>query len=101
MLNQFANPPQSPAECVFARTTQTISADLRSEVTPCQFGGKPDCASCGCIASMALAAVAAHKLKGLIPVGPIFEASVRIGEARARRKRAVPVPAEDEIRILQ
>lgn len=99
MLKQFSNPPRSPEECVFARTTGIISADLRSEVTPCQFGGQPDCASCGCIASMALAAVAAHKLGGLIPVGAIFEASIRIGEAR--RKRPAPVPAHGELRILQ
>ena len=99
MLRQFANPPRTPGECVFARTTGTISADLRSEVTPCQFGGQPDCSTCGCVASMALAAVAAHKLGGLIPVGAIFEASVRIGEAR--RKRPEPVPAEGGLRILQ
>lgn len=99
MLEQFAKPPRSPEECIFARTTETLSADLRSEVTPCQFGGKPDCASCGCVASMALAAVGAHKLGGLIPVGAIFKASVRIGEAR--RKRTEAVPAGDGLRILQ
>jgi MoaA/NifB/PqqE/SkfB family radical SAM enzyme len=98
MLKQFATPPRSPAECVFARTTRIISADLRSAVTPCQFGGNPDCASCGCIASMGLAALAAHKLGGLIPVGAIFEASIKIGEAR--RKRSEPVPVESGLRIL-
>ncbi len=98
MLRQFANPPRSPEACVFARTTGVISADLRSEVKPCQFGGKPDCASCGCFASMGLAAVAAHKLWGVIPVGAIFEASVRIGESRRRRRE--PVPAVDGLKIL-
>ncbi len=62
LLRQFAAPPQSPQECVFARTTQTLSADLKTKIVPCQFGGDPDCSSCGCIASMGLAAVAAHKL---------------------------------------
>lgn len=99
MLKEFATPPKSPDECVFARTTGIISADLRSEVTPCQFGGQPDCSSCGCIASMALAAVAAHRLGGVIPVGALFKASIRIGEAR--KKRPEPVPAEDGLRILQ
>lgn len=99
LLKQFAAPPESPEKCVFARTTATISADLRTEITPCQFGGNPDCASCGCIASMVLAAVAAHKLFGLIPVGAIFEASIRIGEAR--RRRTEPVPVESGLRILQ
>jgi len=62
MIRQFAAPPHSPEECIFAQTTQTLSADLQTKITPCQFGGKPDCASCGCIASMGLAAVGAYQL---------------------------------------
>ena len=85
MIRQFATPPQSPKECVFALTTQTLSADLKTKIVPCQFGGNPDCGSCGCIASMGLAAVAAHKLGGVIPVGAIFKASIKIGQARAKR----------------
>ena len=85
MIKQFATPPHSPQDCVFALTTQTISADLETKIVPCQFGGNPDCSSCGCIASMGLAAVAAHKLGGFIPVGAIFKASVKIGQARTRR----------------
>jgi MoaA/NifB/PqqE/SkfB family radical SAM enzyme len=82
MIRQFATPPASPDECVFALTTQTLSADLKTKIVPCQYGGKPDCSSCGCIASMGLAAVAAHKLGGVIPVGAIFKASVKIGQLR-------------------
>jgi sulfatase maturation enzyme AslB (radical SAM superfamily) len=82
LIRQFASPPESPDECVFARTTRTLSADLRTEVTPCQFGGHPDCRSCGCIASMGLAAVAAHKLGGIVPLGMLFETSVKIGQIR-------------------
>lgn len=99
MLEQFAKPPRTPEDCIFARTTGIISADLRSEVTPCQFGGKPDCASCGCVASMALAAVGAHKLGGLVPVGAIFNASIRIGEARKRRPETIP--AQEGLRVLR
>src|SRR3984957_7027949 len=90
MIRQFASPPSNPKECVFALTTQTLSADLKTKIVPCQFGGKPDCSSCGCIASMGLAAVAAHKLGGVISVGAIFKASVRIGQVRA--KRFTPLP---------
>ncbi len=75
---------------MFALTTQTISADLKTKITPCQFGGNPDCGSCGCIASMGLAAVAAHKLGGLIPVGSIFKASIKLGQLRARQKPEPP-----------
>ena len=91
LIRQFASPPHSPGDCVFALTTQTISADLETRIVPCQFGGNPDCASCGCIASMGLAAVAAHKLGGLIPVGAIFKASIRIGQAR-NKPAATPTP---------
>ena len=98
MIRQFASPPHSPKDCVFALTTQTISADLKTKITPCQFGGKPDCESCGCIASMGLAAVAAHKLGGFIPVGAIFKASVRIGQARS--KHSSPPPPAEPLRVL-
>ena len=99
MIRQFSTPPNSPDECVFARTTKVISADLRSEITPCQFGGKPDCSACGCAASMGLAAIAEHKLAGFIPIGLIFKSSLRIGEARLRRRRQ-PAP-EDPLKVLQ
>ncbi len=86
MIRQFAAPPRSPSDCVFALTTQTLSADLMTRITPCQFGGNPDCSSCGCVASMGLAAVASHKLGGIIPVGSIFKASLRIGRSRAKSR---------------
>jgi sulfatase maturation enzyme AslB (radical SAM superfamily) len=80
VIRQFASPPKTPADCVFALTTTTLSADLRTEVTPCQFGGNPDCGSCGCIASMGLAAVAAHKWGGIVPLGMLFRTSLRVGQ---------------------
>ncbi len=86
LLSVYASPPESPDECVFAKTTQVISADLTTRITPCQFGGNPDCSQCGCIASAGLAAVARHELFGFIPVGSIFSGSMRIGE-RVRRLR--------------
>jgi organic radical activating enzyme len=100
LIRQFATPPLSPKDCVFALTTQTLSADLKTKITPCQYGGNPDCGSCGCIASMGLAAVAAHKLAGFIPVGAIFRASIKIGQARQRRHPQPPT-VEDALRVLQ
>ncbi len=84
VIRQFASPPHSPQDCVFALTTQTLSADLETRITPCQFGGNPDCASCGCVASMGLASIGAHKLGGMLSVGSIFKASVKIGQKRAK-----------------
>jgi organic radical activating enzyme len=91
LIEQFAKPPKNPTDCVFAQTTATISADLKTAITPCQFGGNPDCANCGCIASMGLAAIADHKIGGFLPVKPIFDASIWIGK---RNKGAnMPQPA--------
>jgi len=92
LIDAYADPPSSPEECVFARTTTTISADLTTKITPCQFGGAPDCANCGCIASAGLAAVARHQLFGFIPVGSLFTGSLKIGE-RLRRMRPEPSAA--------
>jgi MoaA/NifB/PqqE/SkfB family radical SAM enzyme len=84
MLNVYADPPKSPAECIFAQTTECFSADLERRITPCQFGGDPDCANCGCMASAGLEAIGRHRLRGGIPVGRIFYASTRIGRTVAR-----------------
>lgn len=89
LLEQFMRPPSTPGDCIFARTTETISADLKSRITPCQFGGVPECSECGCYASMGLAAVGDHKLGGFIPVGMLFKASARIGET-VRKFRPQP-----------
>lgn len=80
----YRNPPQLPSECIFARTTLSFTADLKSKITPCQFGGKPDCTQCGCIASAGLKAVGDHRLAGVLPVRAIFNASEAIGKRTAR-----------------
>ena len=79
LIAVYAEPPSSPSECVFALTTTCVSADLERRITPCQFGGNPDCSQCGCMASAGLKAVARHKISGGIPVGPIYWSSHRIG----------------------
>jgi hypothetical protein len=101
LIREMAAPPQSPEECIFARTTETLSADLTTRITPCQFGGDPDCAQCGCIASMGLAAVGNHKVAGSLTAGHLFKASDRMGKAwrnlragltRAPRLEPAPTP---------
>lgn len=99
VIRQFASPPHNPQDCVFALTTQTLSADLQTRITPCQFGGNPDCASCGCVASMGLASIAAHKLGGILSVGAIFKASIKIGQMTAKAKEKYE--AKDVLRILE
>jgi MoaA/NifB/PqqE/SkfB family radical SAM enzyme len=89
MIAAYEEPPSSPDECIFARTTLTLSPDFTTRIVPCQFGGKPECESCGCIASAALAAVGRHRLPGGLRVGTVFESSLRIGRAAARVRRFV------------
>jgi MoaA/NifB/PqqE/SkfB family radical SAM enzyme len=91
LIRELESPPTNPDECIFARTTGIISADLATRVTPCQFGGNPDCSQCGCIASMALAAVGHHRVFGPLTAGQIFMASDRVGKAWRSLRRA-PLP---------
>jgi MoaA/NifB/PqqE/SkfB family radical SAM enzyme len=79
MIREFLSPPMSPDRCIFAQTTRTLSADFKTRVEPCQFGGDPDCSRCGCMASMGLAAVGHQKLAGPITAGHIFWTSTAIG----------------------
>ncbi|MBI3949451.1 MAG: radical SAM protein [Acidobacteria bacterium] len=80
VIEGFLHPPQSPAECLFARITFSVTADLKSRITPCQFGGNPDCSQCGCMASAGLKAVGDYRLLGLLPFRSIYSISDHIGK---------------------
>jgi sulfatase maturation enzyme AslB (radical SAM superfamily) len=88
LIHEFLHPPESPEACIFAQTTHTISADLKSKITPCQFGGNPDCSQCGCVASMGLAAVGNYELALGVTAGDIYWASNSISRNLQRKKRA-------------
>jgi MoaA/NifB/PqqE/SkfB family radical SAM enzyme len=91
-IRELLSPPASPRDCIFARTTETISADLKTRITPCQFGGDPDCAQCGCVASMGLAAVGHHRVLGALTAGHLFQISDRIGNAWRKAKDCLNPP---------
>jgi MoaA/NifB/PqqE/SkfB family radical SAM enzyme len=84
-LEAFLAPPTTPDECLFARTTTCVSADLRTPITPCQLGGDPDCSRCGCLASVGMKAFGDLRLGGIVPVRSVFAASERIGLRRRAR----------------
>jgi MoaA/NifB/PqqE/SkfB family radical SAM enzyme len=97
VLHGYLNPPSDPAHCIFARTTTTFTADLRGRVTPCQFGGTPDCSQCGCMASAGLKALGDYKLPIGITAGSLYEASLKFG-ALVQKLRPVPdlkLPVEE------
>jgi MoaA/NifB/PqqE/SkfB family radical SAM enzyme len=87
MLKVYERPPASPDQCIFAQTTDCFASDLEKRIAPCQFGGNPDCANCGCIASAGLEAIGRHHLWGFVPVGRIFYGSLRVGRAVNKMRR--------------
>ena len=80
VIKGYRKPPTSPDQCIFARTTLNITADLKGRITPCQFGGNPDCSQCGCMASAGLNAVGDYRLLGYVPLRSIYNVSDRIGK---------------------
>jgi sulfatase maturation enzyme AslB (radical SAM superfamily) len=87
LIESYARPPSDPAHCIFARSATTITADLRSKITPCQFGGSPDCSQCGCAASAGLEAVGRYRLPLIgISAGALYEASLKVGAFVAEKR---------------
>jgi MoaA/NifB/PqqE/SkfB family radical SAM enzyme len=78
-IEEFRRPPASPRDCIFARATLTVSADLKTRITPCQFGGNPDCSQCGCIASMGMSAIGHIRVLPGVTAGQLFAISDLIG----------------------
>lgn len=78
-IEEFRHPPASPRDCIFARTMLTLSADLKTRITPCQFGGNPDCSQCGCLASMGMAAIGHLRVLPGVSAGQLFALSGLIG----------------------
>ncbi len=87
LVEVYASPPDSPDHCIFSKVTTCLSADLEKVITPCQFGGNPDCGSCGCMASAGMAAIGRHRLPGGLQVSALVDASLRIGvQVRSARE---------------
>ena len=80
------HPPTSPSDCTFSRMSRNYSADLKTQVEPCVFGGTPDCSQCGCSASAAFHAVREYQLLGPLKAKHFLLPSMAIGDAAARIK---------------
>jgi MoaA/NifB/PqqE/SkfB family radical SAM enzyme len=75
----FVSPPKDPNECIFARMSVNVSADLKSRIEPCVFGGTPDCSQCGCAISSGLHWIRSIKVGGPLKVGHLVEGSIGAG----------------------
>lgn len=93
LAGAFLNPPSSPQDCLFAKMSANYSADLRSRVEPCVFGGNPDCSQCGCAASTGLHWVRGLKVAGGLKVDHFVGSSVKVGTmmSQLRSRRAQPM----------
>ncbi|MGA7339785.1 MAG: radical SAM protein [Terracidiphilus sp.] len=105
------HPPQSPKGCTFSRLSKNYSADLKTRVEPCVFGGDPDCSQCGCSASAATHWISEMRVAGPLKARHLLHGSMRIGSAMARlqdaalpawreRGRSAPAP-NPEKRLVQ
>jgi MoaA/NifB/PqqE/SkfB family radical SAM enzyme len=104
------SPPASPKDCTFSRLSKNYSADLKTTVDPCVFGGDPDCSQCGCSASAASHWISEISVAGPLRAKHLLHGSMRIGNAMARlqdvarpawreRERVAPGPEEDLVQI--
>jgi MoaA/NifB/PqqE/SkfB family radical SAM enzyme len=92
MARAFVSPPQNPDECVFSKMSVNYSADLRTHVEPCVFGGTPDCSQCGCSISSALHWIRDVKVAGPVKVGHLVRASLSIGSAVRKLRSSGDAP---------
>ena len=84
----LASPPASPDDCVFSRMSVNYSADLKTQVQPCFFGGQPDCRQCGCAVTAGLHWIGSKKVLGPIRLSHVMEASIAVGAIVSRRNRS-------------
>jgi len=89
VVRGYLHPPSNPDACIFSKTTACLSADLKKPITPCQYGGSPDCSQCGCMASVGLQALGDYRLGGLIPLNTIFRGSLAVGAGVRTMRRSL------------
>ena len=89
----FASPPKNPGDCLFSRMSTNYSADLKTAVEPCVFGGAPDCSQCGCAISVGLHWIRTLPVAGPLKVDHLVQSSMAVGLAMNRlREGSIPLP---------
>ena len=86
LMDAFLTPPVSPAECVFSKLSVNYTADLRTRVEPCVFGGAPNCAECGCSMSMGMHWLGEVKIAGNLRAHHLIDGSLAIGRTVNRMR---------------
>jgi MoaA/NifB/PqqE/SkfB family radical SAM enzyme len=92
MARAFVKPPKNPDDCLFSKMSMNYSADLRTHVEPCVFGGNPDCGQCGCSISSALHWIRDVKVAGPLKIEHMVRSSLNVGSAVRRLKGETNTP---------
>jgi organic radical activating enzyme len=111
MARGFLEPPRNPGECLFAKLSVNYSADFKTQVEPCVFGGQPDCSQCGCAISGALHGMRSVSVAGPVTIGHLAHSSIAFGSlmnrlrsagAKLARWRSSPLsqPRNDLVQLL-
>ncbi len=93
MAKAFLKPPKNPDDCLFAKMSLNYSADLKTHVEPCVFGGSPDCSQCGCSISSALHWIRDVKVVGPVKAGHFLRSSLAVGSAVSKLRGESHTPA--------
>lgn len=81
LMHAFLHPPTSPDKCAFAKLSTNYTADLKTRVEPCVFGGRPSCADCGCAMSMGMHWIGNINILGPLQGRHLISASMAISGA--------------------
>ncbi len=79
----FVSPPENPDACLFSKMSVNYSADFKTRVEPCVFGGTPDCSQCGCAISSALHWIKDRNVAGPVKIDHLVRGSMAIGRVVA------------------
>ena len=89
-VEAFARPPANPGQCTFSQVSVNYSADLRTRVEPCFFGGNPDCSQCGCAVSAGLHWLRQQPIAWGLKAHHLIDLSLASSKHHARRSLNVP-----------
>lgn len=84
LMDAFIEPPTSPSTCLFSKLSVNYTADLKTRVEPCVFGGQPNCAECGCSMSMGMHWLGEYKVAGPLRARHLINGSLAIGRTMNR-----------------
>jgi hypothetical protein len=84
LMHAFLAPPAEPSTCLFAKLSVNYTADLKTRVEPCVFGGEPDCSQCGCSMSMGMHWLGNLRIAGPLRARHLIEGSLALGRVAKR-----------------